>query len=655
MEDQETLNNEGGVASPKHLRKALDSLPSFDFEPEAPTQEDPDQTVIVIRTPHEEEDDSSSTADEGSSVAVESAPSDDVVAVVMPDNDDAAIASDPTVLLSADETVVTTDDAAVNTDGASPADDGADEALATLVSAQPVSYEPQEPATVVIPEAEVVSEGVQPIESPLQSMDSEKKSGTIKKTLKRVLVILLATAGALAVIYLIGGFYFTSHFFPNTTVNGEDVSGLSVSDLSAYVSSIGENYKVQISGDGIDMTIAGPDIGFVYDGEAYSQQAAEQIDTWHWPAELNQSHEYVVDQAISFDQQKLDETVGAAVDKANEGASQPTNATLAYDEAAGAFAVVPDALGTAINRDAVLGVASEGVATMQTSIQLGDDQLVQPTIAADNEMLLETMSAINGMLDSTVTLRIAGTDATTIDKNLMASWLSVDGDININVNQDAIKEWAQGPLSEQFDTIGTKRTFTRPDGKVIEVEGASGDFEYDYGWWLDGEALSGVLAENLRNRVTDPIDVPMRRSAASWNPGGQEWPNRYIDVDLSEQHVRMYDDSSNVIWESDCVSGNPIYGGGTDTGVFFIYMKSSPMELVGLDYNGDNEPDYRTWVTYWMPFDGGEGLHDMSSRYYFGGDIYTYNGSHGCVNLPYSAAEQLYGITNVGDVVIVHW
>lgn len=146
----------------------------------------------------------------------------------------------------------------------------------------------------------------------------------------------------------------------------------------------------------------------------------------------------------------------------------------------------------------------------------------------------------------------------------------------------------------------------------------------------------------------------MLKTAATWNPGKQDWPARYIDVDLSEQHVRMYDESSNVIWESDCVSGEPVYGGGTDTGVYFVYLKKSPETLKGLDYNGDGQPDYEVPVTYWMPFDGGEGLHD-ANRGAFGGNIYTYNGSHGCVNLPYSAAEALWGIVEVGDPVIVHW
>ena len=38
----------------------------------------------------------------------------------------------------------------------------------------------------------------------------------------------------------------------------------------------------------------------------------------------------------------------------------------------------------------------------------------------------------------------------------------------------------------------------------------------------------------------------------------------------------------------------------------------------------------------------------------FGGEIYKTNGSHGCVNLPHDVAEQLFGMVDVGTVVIVH-
>ena len=57
-----------------------------------------------------------------------------------------------------------------------------------------------------------------------------------------------------------------------------------------------------------------------------------------------------------------------------------------------------------------------------------------------------------------------------------------------------------------------------------------------------------------------------------------------------------------------------------------------------------------------MPFDGNAiGFHDATWQAAFGGTRYKSGfGSHGCVNLSYSKAQELYGIIQVGDVVIVH-
>ena len=68
-----------------------------------------------------------------------------------------------------------------------------------------------------------------------------------------------------------------------------------------------------------------------------------------------------------------------------------------------------------------------------------------------------------------------------------------------------------------------------------------------------------------------------------------------------------------------------------------------------------NEPEYISHVDYWMPFIGNSyALHDANWRAKFGGTIYEGNGSHGCVNLPAEKAKELYGLTQIGDVVVVH-
>ena len=47
-------------------------------------------------------------------------------------------------------------------------------------------------------------------------------------------------------------------------------------------------------------------------------------------------------------------------------------------------------------------------------------------------------------------------------------------------------------------------------------------------------------------------------------------------------------------------------------------------------------------------------MHDASWRSEFGGNIYRTNGSHGCINLPYSAAQEIYELVEKNTPVICY-
>ena len=59
-------------------------------------------------------------------------------------------------------------------------------------------------------------------------------------------------------------------------------------------------------------------------------------------------------------------------------------------------------------------------------------------------------------------------------------------------------------------------------------------------------------------------------------------------------------------------------------------------------------------MTYWMPFAGNVGIHDASWRSEFGGNLYLWEGSHGCVNVPYDKAAGIYANIEVGMPVVVY-
>jgi lipoprotein-anchoring transpeptidase ErfK/SrfK len=98
---------------------------------------------------------------------------------------------------------------------------------------------------------------------------------------------------------------------------------------------------------------------------------------------------------------------------------------------------------------------------------------------------------------------------------------------------------------------------------------------------------------------------------------------------------------------SSFVSGNVSTGHTTPSGIYSITYKDRNKRMIGDDYDVTTD--------YWLPFNGNIGFHDASWRSSFGGSIYKTNGSHGCVNMPHSAAAQLFSLISKGDPVICYY
>lgn len=140
------------------------------------------------------------------------------------------------------------------------------------------------------------------------------------------------------------------------------------------------------------------------------------------------------------------------------------------------------------------------------------------------------------------------------------------------------------------------------------------------------------VVDSSNNKTTKEIKVFVR----------DHKDNCKIVINIEEQKLRYYV-KGKVVFETDIVSGQ---NGRTPKGTYSILNKARNVTLVG--------EDYETVVRYWMPFIGRNyGIHDASWRSRFGGTIYKYNGSHGCVNVSSKAAAELYNMVEVGTPVII--
>ncbi|HAT02274.1 MAG TPA: hypothetical protein DCS54_03220 [Oribacterium sp.] len=213
---------------------------------------------------------------------------------------------------------------------------------------------------------------------------------------------------------------------------------------------------------------------------------------------------------------------------------------------------------------------------------------------------------------------------------------------------------AQGIMLTGLQGWNGKIYFLNTDGKMLtgwqNVNGAecyfaeAADAAHPLGSMYISETTpdgSMVNEQGVKCAVATPAPAAVRA-----NPTG--YPS-CVEVSIGEQTMYCYVNDQLVL-SSPCVTGRA-GAHNTTQGVHSIKAKQRNRYLEGFNDNGTR---YKSYVSYWMPFYRGEGLHDARWRSSFGGSIYVNSGSHGCVNLPVDVAAALYNIVWVGMPVIVH-
>lgn len=215
-------------------------------------------------------------------------------------------------------------------------------------------------------------------------------------------------------------------------------------------------------------------------------------------------------------------------------------------------------------------------------------------------------------------------------------------------------------IADIFDQAGTHNREGRKEGfkEKIKKEGAVfRNLPASFSFTTHAGNTIQALNSGLSNEIDEEKMAEEAEGKAEKGEGGDipvVWKRHYdtlndvgdyVEVDLTNQQVYAYI-GGNMIVSAPCVSGLAGTGRETPSGIYQIYYKQSPAVLRG--------EGYASPVSFWMPFNGGIGLHDASWRSSFGGNIYTYDGSHGCINLPYDAAKTIYENAYPGMMVICY-
>ncbi len=450
----------------------------------------------------------------------------------------------------------------------------------------------------------------------------------------RLYLMFGAVIGALLLVYFLVGLHYRNVFFPSTIVNGINVSGLTPPQVQDLLNAEAAAYILTIKEDGEKSEqIFGSEIGLYVRNESTLQDILQNQNILTWPFQIFQPKEYSLE--ISHDEEKFLSAANAlsCMDKKNW--IPPQDAYITYEKEGG-YKIVPELPGSELLTDDFFEAARTAVDHMEDILSLREAGVYRsPNILADNADLAEQFALLQPYSDMSVTY-LFGDQTEVLESDTIAEWISLNKSGKLTIDEEAATEFIK-ELAKKYNTAYMSKTLETSYGETVTVKGGF------YGWHIDKAAELEELLNVIRDgKSVSKEPVYLLRAASH---GETDYGDTYVEINLTAQHLFYYKDGELLI-ESDFVSGNPAKGNATPAGAYAITYTERNATLKG--------QNYRTPVSYWMPFNANIGMHDSTWRSSFGGRIYQTNGSHGCINLPPAVAKTIFENIEKGVPVLCY-
>ena len=468
-------------------------------------------------------------------------------------------------------------------------------------------------------------------------MDKEKKS--------------FRTVGIIAVVILVlaagfGGWYFMAGtnayqdvFYPGTTLNGIDIEGLTVHQVKEKLADAVKDYFLTVVFKDEELKITDQEVGMAFNDKADIQGLKIQQNKVRYNKTDMEALAFTENDAFTYDSGALENLLRKCSAMDESQMIEPENAQLVYDEEKNNFYLINGEQGTKLVFSEVLTAVEEAIEENLSELNIEEAGLYQTAALTEDspkaaEVLKEADDYLKLQLEYTFT-KDGEEKKEVIDSKMIGSWLYADDNAEVQADHDKIQEWVNG-IADEYNSDKVSMQFTTTSGSEIALKVPVG------GESIDTSALFEDVVKCLEDKVSGERKVPYTETASgiSKNFGGS-----YVEVDLTNQKLYLYK-KGDLIMSSNIVSGSVSKSHMTPTGVYQVYSMEKNTVLRGADYASP--------VSFWMPFNGGVGFHDATWRSSFGGTIYQYNGSHGCINMPYEKAKTLYENINTGYYVVVY-
>ena len=396
---------------------------------------------------------------------------------------------------------------------------------------------------------------------------------------------------------------------------------------------------------GNEETISGEAIGLhaEFDGSLEALLENQNPMDW-WKREWNTAQDNGVDSSggiwietmLAYDEELFSRAV-KELDCMDEASMiPPEDARISeYQPETKSYEIIPAVQGTTLVLENVEQAVSEAVLSLSSEVDLEEKQCyTKPAVDTEDERLVSLAAQMNQYVGAVVT-HTFGSSQEVLDGDTIHQWIVTDG-TTASIDESQAAAYVKA-LAKTYDTAYQTKTLKTSYGKTVKIT------KGNYGWRINQAAETAAILEIIRKGEQQTREPEYSQTAASHD--GKDYGDTYVEINLTAQHLFFYKNGKLLV-ESDFVSGNESRGWATPSGAYPLTYKERNATLKG--------EGYATPVSYWMPFNGGIGMHDASWRGSFGGTIYKTNGSHGCINLPPAVAKTIYENISAGMPVLCY-
>ena len=456
------------------------------------------------------------------------------------------------------------------------------------------------------------------------------------KKLKRpnkIIIGIIISVCTLLVIYFGMAIYFMNHFYFGSAINYINVSGKTVEQVKEQIPHELESFTLTIKErGGKKEQIGAADIGLKPNSIGQVQDLKDNQNSFKWVAAFFNTNDYKMKNSVLYDKELLKKTL----DKISSNTTiEPKNPSFQYTD--NGYVIVDEVKGNKINKDVLYDQVGKAILNDKTTVDLESlNCYVTPEYTSSSQKVLDAKNTLNKYVSSKITYTF-GDRTEVVDGSLINKWINIDENFGVTLDEKKIKSYFL-TLSSTYDTIGKTRDFMTTSGKTIKVSGG------DYGWSISStKETQNVIAAIKEGQSISKEPAYIQTAVSHTN---NDIGNTYVEIDMSKQHLWFYKNGSLVV-QGDVVTGNVSSNHATPVGVYKVKYKEKDTSLKGQDYNAP--------VSFWMPFNGGIGIHDASWRSVFGGVIYKTGGSHGCINAPYNLAQGVFNNISAGNPVVCYY